>query len=188
MRTSFPALTSPHWTEYINTLQCMVQIHRPPLLLSFNQQLSKRVTNKAPGIDVIPSELYRSERRSRLNTLFDVLSLRAVWTERNIPQDFKDALVIPIYKRKGNKQQCGNYTEESRCLQLLGKFLGRFYSVASSPFWTLFFYSRGTLWFPQWIGTIDMIFTLRQLQEKAIEQNMPLFIVFILDFTRLFTL
>ena len=34
-------------------------------------------------------------------------------------------------------------------------------------------------------STIDMVFTLRQLQEKAIEQNMPLFIAFV-DFSKAF--
>ena len=32
-------------------------------------------------------------------------------------------------------------------------------------------------------STIDMVFTLRQLQEKAVEQNKPLYIVFV-DFSK----
>ena len=34
-------------------------------------------------------------------------------------------------------------------------------------------------------GTTDMIFSLKQIQEKCIEQNMPLFMVFV-DFTKAF--
>jgi len=34
-------------------------------------------------------------------------------------------------------------------------------------------------------GTVDMIFAFRQLQEKAMEQNVPLYAVFV-DFTKAF--
>ena len=36
----------------------------------------------------------------------DFLSM--IWTERSVPQDFKDGIIVPVYK-KGSKQDCANY-------------------------------------------------------------------------------
>ncbi|VDL86198.1 unnamed protein product [Schistocephalus solidus] len=38
---------------------------------------------------------------SELTTLF-----QDMWCQRKVPQDFKDATIIHLYKRKGNRQLC----------------------------------------------------------------------------------
>lgn len=64
-------------------------------------------SNKALGTHGIPAEIYQKGGDDILSTLFDVLT--NIWKERMIPQDFKDASIIPIYKKEGNIQVCGNY-------------------------------------------------------------------------------
>ena len=49
---------------------------------------------------------------------------QCMWRKEAIPQDFRDALVIHLYKQKGNPQLCDNH----RCISLLsiaGKILAK---------------------------------------------------------------
>ena len=100
----------------------------------------------------------------------------------NCPQEFKDAMIVTIFK-KGDRTQCGNYRGIS-LLSTAGKvlakiLLARLQQVASKIL------PESQSGFRARRSTIDPIFTLRQLQEKSIEQQRPLYMVFI-DFTKAF--
>ena len=60
-------------------------------------------SGKAPGSDAI---LCRDQQRSR--QLFHI-----IWRKDAIPQTFKDALIIQLFKRKGTPQVCDNHREIS---------------------------------------------------------------------------
>jgi len=47
----------------------------------------------------------------------------SVWKEERVPQDWKDASIIPIFK-KGSRKDCGNYRGIS-LLSIAGKILSR---------------------------------------------------------------
>ena len=51
---------------------------------------------------------------------------QCMWRKEAIPQDFKDASIIHLYKRKGNPQVCDNHRGIS-LLSIAGKILGKFY-------------------------------------------------------------
>ena len=100
-----------------------------------------------------------------------------------MPDDFCDALIVSLYKKKGSNSDCGNYRSIS-LLSVAGKIFARV------------ILNRLILVFEQTLpeaqsgfrlirSTVDMIFTVRQLQEKCIEQNKPLYLVFI-DLTNAF--
>ena len=96
-------------------------------------------------------------------------------------QDFRDALVVTIYKRKGEHAECKNHQGMS-LLAIAGKVLAKIVlnrlkliSEEVLP--------ESQCGFRQGRSTSDMIFTLHQLQEKAAEQHQPLYIVFV-DFTK----
>ena len=100
-----------------------------------------------------------------------------------VPQDFRDALTVTACKRKGDHAECGNHRGIS-LLAIAGKVLAKivlnrlkFISEEVLP--------ESQRGFRQGCSTSDMIFTLRQLQEKAAEQHQPLYIVFV-DFTKAF--
>ena len=100
-----------------------------------------------------------------------------------MPDNFHDALVISHYKKKGSKLDCGNYRGIS-LLSVVGKIFAR---VILNRLITV---SKQTLpeaqcSFRPGRSTVDMIFAVRQLQEKCIEQNKPLYSVFI-DLTKAF--
>nr|VZI48492.1 unnamed protein product [Spirometra erinaceieuropaei] len=68
------------------------------------QQLS---SGKAPGSDAIPAEVYKlggPQLMDHLTALF-----QEMWRQGELPQDFKDATIVHLYKRKGNRQICDNH-------------------------------------------------------------------------------
>ena len=94
-------------------------------------------------------------------------------------------LLVTLYKNKGDRSDCNNYRGIS-LLSVVGKVFAR---VALTKLQIL---AERTLpesqcGFRTGGSTIDMIFSVRQLQEKGREQRRPLFIAFI-DLTKAFDL
>ena len=87
------------------------------------------------------------------------------WQEGAVPQDMRDSNSITIYKNKG---------EGNDCNIRLQKLAERIYPESQCGF-------RAER------STIDMILSLRQLQEKCRQQHMPLYIAFI-NLTKAFDL
>ena len=76
--------------------------------------------NKSAGCDAIPAEIYKcaSEKLiGHLKALFDV-----IWESGEVPQDFRNANIVNIFKNKGSASDCRNYLEIS-LLSIGGKIL-----------------------------------------------------------------
>ena len=106
-----------------------------------------------------------------------------VWEEGHVPQAWKDANIVTIYK-KGDRTECGNYRGIS-LLSAAGKIFARILLNRLSSHITPEVVPETQYGFGSNRSTVDMIFCLRQLQEKCIEQDRPLYIVFV-DFTKAF--
>jgi hypothetical protein len=63
--------------------------------------------NKSPGIHNIPAELYKNGQLL-INKVHRLIT--GIWIEEKIPTDWKTNIIVPIYKNKGDKLQCKNYT------------------------------------------------------------------------------
>ena len=50
--------------------------------------------------------------------------LNSIWDEEEMPEDFRDALIVAIYNNKGCKVDCGNYRGIS-LLSIAGKIFAR---------------------------------------------------------------
>ena len=64
-------------------------------------------SGKAPGEDGIPPEVYKyggDDLATELTRLF-----KELWAEGEVPQDFKDALIIHLCKNKGDRRLCDNH-------------------------------------------------------------------------------
>lgn len=85
------------------------------------------------------------------------------WEQGKLPQDLRDAVIITLYKNKGEKSDCSNYLGIT-LLSIAGKVLARVLLNSLVP-------------------TMDMVFVLRQLQEKCREQNKGLYATFV-DLTK----
>ena len=138
-------------------------------------------SNKSPGTDGIPPEVIKCGGEPIISELLSLIN--SCWVERCIPQDLKDANIITVYKNKGDRKDCNNYRGIS-LLNLAGKIfakalLPRVQSVASRIL------PESQCGFRSARSTIDMVFSLRQVQEKCVEQQKPLYIVFI-DLTKAF--
>lgn len=104
---------------------------------------------------------------------------------RNSAQDMRDSNIITLYKNKGDCSDCNNYPEMS-LLSIIGKAFTR---LVLNKLQTLAerLYPEALCGFRARRSTIDMIFSLRQLQEKCGEQRKHLDITLI-DLTKAFDL
>ena len=83
-----------------------------------------------------------------------------------IPQEFKDATIIHLVKRKGNPQVCDKHRGIS-LLSFAGKILARvLLNRLTEHLEQSGLLSESQCGFKKDRGTIDMIFTARQLLEK----------------------
>ena len=97
----------------------------------------------------------------------------------------RDAKIITLYKNKGDRSDCNNYRGIS-LLSIVGKVFARVV-LARLQVLAERIYPESQCGFRAERSTVDMIFSVRQLQEKCREQQMPLYIAFI-DLTKAFDL
>ena len=142
-------------------------------------ELSKAIDNlasgKAPGSDGIPPDLIKHCKTTLLLPLHVVLC--QCWQERSVPQDTRDAKIITLYKNKGERSDCNNY-RGIFLLTVVGKVFAGVILIRLQRL-TEQVYPESQCGFRAGRSTADMIFSLRQLQEKCREQNMPLYVAFI---------
>ena len=95
----------------------------------------------------------------------------------------RDATIMTLYKNKGDRSDCNNYRGIS-LLSIVGKVyarvvLNRLQLLAERV------YPEAQCGFRAGRSTVDMIFSVRQLQEKCREQRRPLYLAFV-DLTKAF--
>ena len=109
--------------EVIDRLpQCTVneEMDELPTLEEIEKTVRLLSTGKAPGSDSIPADKESGETLpEKLHQL-----VHLIWQEEVLPQDFKDASIIDIYTRKGNRQTCDNHRGVS-LVSIAGKALAR---------------------------------------------------------------
>jgi len=137
--------------------------------------------NKSAGLDNIPAEVFKEGGTVLLNQLHQLII--KIWTQEQLPADLKDALIVTIYKKKGDRSDCGNYRGIS-LLSIAGKVLARILNNRLRPIAESILPESQSGFRPS-RGTTDMIFSVRQLQEKCREQHQPLYLAFI-DLTKAF--
>uniref|UniRef100_A0A5F8H1G2 RNA-directed DNA polymerase n=1 Tax=Monodelphis domestica TaxID=13616 RepID=A0A5F8H1G2_MONDO len=137
---------------------------------------------KAPSKDGIPTEVYKALNGKALQAFHIVLT--SIWEEEDMPPELRDASIVALYKNKGSRAACDNYRGIS-LLSTAGKILARVIlnrllsSVSEQKL------PESQCGFRPDRSTIDMVFMMRQMQEKCLEQNLSLYIVFI-DLTKAF--
>ena len=96
------------------------------------------------------------------------------WASNILPTQWKDANIIMIYKKKGDRAICGN----SRGISLLsvaGKLLAHVMSIRLLTYVVDTVVPEFQCGFRRARSTTDMIFVARLLQEKCREQHHDLF-------------
>nr|VZI14632.1 unnamed protein product [Spirometra erinaceieuropaei] len=143
------------------------------------QQLS---SGKAPGSDAIPAEVYKHGDPLLMDHLTALF--QEMWRQGEVPQDFKYATIVHLYKRKGNRQVCDNHRGIS-LLNIAGKIFARILLNRLNNHLEQGLLPESQCGFRRHRGTTDMIFAARQLQEKCQEMRTHLYSTFV-DLTKAF--
>lgn len=154
----------------------------PPSLDEVTKAIRAMSSGKAAGPDGIPAEVYKHGGPKLARKLTALLKL--IWSKESVPQEFRDANIIHLYKRKGNRAQCDNHRGIS-LLATAGKILGRVILNKLTEQLAGKILPESQCGFRAGRGTADMVFTARQIQEKCREQCKDLYTVFI-DLTKAF--
>ena len=107
-----------------------------------------------------------------------------VWLGAHVPQDWIDAILISLLKGKGSKSMCGDYIGII-LLEAVGKVFAKLLLDRLTKWVCSSVIPESQCGFRSGRGTMDMIFSARQLQEKCIEHRVALYQVFV-DLTKAF--
>ncbi|VDL94822.1 unnamed protein product [Schistocephalus solidus] len=107
-----------------------------------------------------------------------------MWRMGKVPQDFKDATIVHLYKRKGNRQLFDNHRDIS-LLNLTGKIFARILLNPLNGHLEQGLLPESQGGFRRHRGTTDIIFAAHQLQENCQEMRTELYTTFV-DLTKAF--
>ena len=158
------------------------ELDKAPTLQEVIKAIEQLKSGKAAGVDGIPPEIWKhggETLHSKLHELFT-----CCWEKGKLPQDLRDAVIITLYKNKGEKSDCSNYRGIT-LLSIAGKILARVLLNRLVPAIADHNLPESQCGFRANRGTTDMVFVLRQLQEKCREQNKGLYVTFV-DLTKAF--
>ena len=96
-------------------------LDEPPNFDELMSTIRTTQDGKAPGGDGIPAEVWKFGGVQLTNCLHKLI--QEIWDAQKIPQDWKDASIVPLFK-KGERKDCGNYRGIS-LLATVGKILSR---------------------------------------------------------------
>jgi len=129
---------------------------------------------KAPGIDGITAEMlkYGGEAISDWMHAMCILA----WKEGRVPQDWTKATIVPVYKGKGDKSECGSYRGIS-LLSIPSKVYGkilirRVQEITNGKV------SEEQGGFRTGKGCVDQIFNMRMVIEKMLAKDKKVYAAF----------
>ena len=132
-------------------------------------------TGKAAGLDGVYGEMLKVGGDSVVEWLERMF--KVCWEKGEIPQDWQDACVVPIYKGKGDRMECGNHRGIS-LLSVVGKVYGRVLMMKLGRR-TEEIIGEEQGGFREGRGCMDQVFTLRMIEEKCREKKKDLFVCFL---------
>ena len=147
----------------------------PPTLLETRDAVSRLKSGKAAGACGIHAEFLKAGGGGAVEALHVILS--SVWTSGEIPSDWKRGIIVPLWKGKGNRQDCNAYRGVT-LLSVPSKVLARILLNRIRPH--LLKHQR-----PEQSGftpkrsTIDRILALRVLSERMREFRCRFFAAYI---------
>ena len=154
----------------------------PPDRNEVQRAINQMSSGKAPGSDGLPPELFKSGGPDIINKL---VVLYQYCISGSVSQEFKDALIVHIFKRKGDQSVCDDHCGIS-LLSIPGKILARvILNLLTKHVSENNILPESQCGFWSGRSTMNMIFTAHQLQEKCQEQQHELYAPFI-DLTKAF--
>ena len=154
-----------------------------PTLKEVLDSIKQLTCGKAAGEDGIPPDVYRHGGTAIAERLLKLF--KQIWKEGEVPQEFRDATIIHLSKNKGDRACCDNHRGIS-LLCIAGKILARLLlNRLIQHIDNIGLVPESQCGFRPGRGTTDMLFSLRQIQEKCRLNNQDLYLLFI-DLTKAF--
>ena len=166
--------------DAVECLPVIEELDTKPTTEELNKIINSR---ESPRQRRDPPDLIKHCATTLLLPLHEVLC--QCWKEGAVPQDMRGAKIVTLYKNKGERSDCNNYRGSS-LLSIVSKVFARVILVRLQKLAERV-YPESQCGFRAERSTVDMVFSLRQLQEKCREQQMPLYVAFI-DLTKAFDL
>ncbi|XP_042591969.1 uncharacterized protein LOC109084930 [Cyprinus carpio] len=165
-----------HILDNLPDLPPTMHLDTPPLFSELRQAISGLKNNKSAGPDGIPAEVFKHGGYILTRRLH--LLIQNIWEHGTLPQDWKDANIVVIYKQKGDRPVCGNSRGIS-LLSIAGKVLAKIMLSRLVEHISETVLPETQCGFRKTRSTTDMVFVLRQLLEKSREHHKDLFVAFI---------
>ena len=154
-----------------------------PTLEEVSDSIKDLTSGKSAGDDGIPPEIFKHGGPALEEQMLKLFV--KIWEEGQVVQAFKDANIVHLYKNKGDRYCCDNHRGIS-LLCIAGKILARLLlNRLIKHIEEIGLIPESQCGFRPMRGTADMVFALRQLQEKCSLQCQDLYLLFI-DLTKAF--
>ena len=129
---------------------------------------------KAAGVDGITAEMLKFGGEVVIDWMHLICSM--AWKQGVVPDDWVKAILVPVYKGKGSRDDCGNYRGIS-LLSIPGKVYGRIVIERVMEI-TEGRISEEQGGFRRGRGCVDQIFTVKMLAEKYLVKGRKLYAAF----------
>ena len=125
------SISDPCWISRRSlTALCLMRSHsgnrqlmsQPPSVAEVRCAVQQMSSGKSPGADSIPAEIYKHGGEHLLQRLTKLCE--QIWDQKAVPQDFKDAMIVHIFKRKGDRA-CYDDHRGISLLSIAGKIVVR---------------------------------------------------------------
>ena len=124
-----PTFISQEAIDSIDEQPDLVVACEPPSNNEINKAIRKMSRNRSPGADGLPAEIFQHGGELLLFKLGDFI--RLCWELEDVPQNFKDANIIHLYKKKV-VNLTATITVGSLCCLLLAKLWPEFFLIVLS--------------------------------------------------------
>ena len=129
---------------------------------------------KSPGVDGITSEMLKCGGECLLEWLRRVCNVCVL--EEKVPNNWMRAIIVPIYKGKGDSSECRNYRGISLS-SIPGKVYGRIL-IEKIRSLTERLIGEEQCGFRSGRGCVDQVFVMKQMSEKFVYKNKRLYVAY----------
>ena len=162
--------------------ECNLLLDEFPTVAETVKAIKLLSSGKAPGSDAIPAEIYKTGGTSVAKQMPELFHI--MWRKEAVPQEFKERVNYVSTCSNGKAQLCDNHRGISLSA-IAGKVLAIAFNRLNEHLEQSGLLPENQCGFRKDKGTIDMIFTARQLQVKCKEPNVDLYMIFV-DLTKPF--
>ena len=159
-----------------NHLSVEPPLEGPPILISrdmVKKAIAKMKTGKAAGPSGIVVEMIVAAGDTGVTMICDLAN--TIIRDGKVPSDWEQSFIINLYKGKGDALNRDNYHGlklTDQVMKVLERVVAGFIRQVVSIDDSQFGFVPGR-------GTADVIFVVRQLQEKYLEKNKQLYMAFV---------